>query len=360
MKFKRHCHSKRGVHSMRQHLHQHYLQHTEGLEEPRRFRRLRKRLFWQIYVVVISSVMLVSALSGVLLHLRAEGVTHIPIIPLLMLTALVVSLGAYPIARRLTHRLEQLRQSVAALGEGKLDTRMTVKGCDEVAVLASSFNQSAARIQALLAGHRQLLANASHELRSPLARMQMSLAMLAEQQHLENAPTVSAMRQDMRELNQLVEEILLASRLDTLEIPLEHQPVDLAALLAEECARTAADCAAQTIQIMGDERLLRRLIRNLLENARRHGGGEVTAQLCRTDSQHVTLQVMDRGAGIPPEAQAHVFEPFYRPTGHGEAQGGWGLGLSLVKQIAMRHGGSVICQARDGGGTVFAVELPTL
>ena len=354
-----HCHNKRGVHSMRQHLHQHYLQHIEGLEEPRRFRHLRKRLFWQIYVVVISSVALVSLLSGVLLHLRAEGVTHTPIIPLLMLTALVVSLGAYPIARRLTHRLEQLRRSVEALGEGRLETRLPVKGCDEVAVLASSFNQTAARIQALLAGHRQLLANASHELRSPLARLQMSLAMLAEQQHLENTPAVTAMRHDMRELNQLVEEILLASRLDTLEIPLECQPVDLAALLAEECARTDADCAAQAVQILGEERLLRRLIRNLLENARRHGGGEVTAQLCRTDAQCITLQVMDRGAGIPPTAQAHVFEPFYRPAGHGEAQGGWGLGLSLVKQIATRHGGTVTCKSRDGGGTVFTVTLPT-
>lgn len=345
-------------HPFREHLHQHYLKHVEGLEEPRLFHRLRKHLFLQIYVVVVSSVALVSLLSGLLLHLRAESITHIPIIPLLVLTAVVVSLGAYPIARRLTYRLEQLRQSVQALGEGKLDTRLPVKGCDEVAILASSFNQSAERIQALLAGHRQLLANASHELRSPLARMQMSLAMLAEQQHLENTPAVAAMRQDMRELNQLVEEILLASRLDTLEIPLECHAVDLAALLAEECARTAADCEAQAVQITGDEHLLRRLIRNLLENARRHGGGEAQAHLFSPDANTVILQVLDRGAGIPPEAQSHVFEPFYRPSGHGEAQGGWGLGLSLVRQIAIRHGGSVVCESRDGGGTVFEVMLP--
>ena len=352
------CSNKRGMRAMRKHLNQHYLQHIEGLEEPRRFHYIRKRLFFQIYLVVISSVALVSLLSGLLLHLRAEGATHAPIIPLLIFTAVVVSLGAYPIARRLTHRLEQLRRSVEALGEGKLETRLPVKGCDEVAVLASSFNQSAQRIQALLAGHRQLLANASHELRSPLARLQMRLAMLAEQQQLEQTPAVQAMRQDMRELNQLVEEILLASRLDTLEIPLDYQSVDLAALLAEECARTTADCSAQSVQVMGEERLLRRLIRNLLENARRHGGGEVTAQLCRVDAEYVTLQVMDRGVGIPLDAQQQVFEPFYRPSGHGEAQGGWGLGLSLVKQIATRHGGTVTCQSRDGGGTVFTVTLP--
>ncbi len=312
-------------HPFREHLHQHYLKHVEGLEEPRLFHRLRKRLFLQIYVVVVSSVALVSLLSGLLLHLRAQGVTHIPIIPLLMLTALVVSLGAYPIARRLTYRLEQLRQSVQALGEGKLDTRLPVKGCDEVAILASSFNQSAERIQALLAGHRQLLANASHELRSPLARLHMSLAMLAEQQHLESTPAVAAMQQDMHELNQLVEEILLASRLDTLETPLERHTVDLAALLAEECARTTADCEAQPVHVMGDERLLRRLIRNLLENARRHGGGEVTSHLFSTDARSVILQVLDRGAGIPPQRKAAYLNHSTDPVGMAKhkAAGGW-------------------------------------
>jgi signal transduction histidine kinase len=109
---------------------------------------------------------------------------------------------------------------------------------------------------------------------------------------------------------------------------------------------------------MGDERLLRRLIRNLLENARRHGGGEVTACLYSVDAQTLTLQVLDRGAGIPADAQSRVFEPFYRPAGHGEAQGGWGLGLSLVRQIATRHGGRVVCKSREGGGMVFEVELP--
>lgn len=322
-----------------------------------RFGRLKRRLFWQIYLVVISSVVLVSMLAGAVFHLREQG-AHIPIFPLLLITALIVSLGAYPIARRLTYRLEHLKKGVEALGAGQLATRIPVEGCDEVAILASSFNQSAERIQALLASHRQLLANASHELRSPLARMQMSLAMLAEQQGLEQAIQVKTLRQDMQELNQLVEEILLASRLDTLEIPLEHHLVDLSGLLAEECARLELDCEAQALELRGEERLLRRLIRNLLENAVRHGGGQVEAHLTRKTPTQISLQVLDRGVGISPEAQAHIFEPFYRPTGYGESQGGWGLGLSLVKQIATRHGGSVTCNSRTGGGTVFEVLLP--
>ncbi|MFI0400928.1 MAG: sensor histidine kinase [Thiolinea sp.] len=327
-----------------------------GQEKPQRFGRLRRRLFWQIYLVVISSVAIVSLLAATIFHFREQG-AHFPLFPFLLLTALIVSLGAYPIAKRLTYRLEALKQGVEALGAGQLATRVPVEGCDEVAILAASFNQSAERIQALLASHRQLLANASHELRSPLARMQMSLAMLAEQQALEHSIQVQTLRQDMQELNQLVEEILLASRLDALEIPLEQKTVDLSALLAEECARLNVDCEAKALEISGEERLLRRLIRNLLENAVRHGGGQVAARLA-SQTEQVSLQVLDRGMGISAEAQAHIFEPFYRPAGHGESQGGWGLGLSLVKQIATRHGGVVTCNSRVGGGTVFEVLLP--
>lgn len=327
--------------------------------EPR-IARLRKRLFWQIYAVVVGSVIIVSVLAaGTALHFHAKG-KRMPILPFVALSALVVSLGAYPISKRLTRRLEQLKQGVEALGEGKLETRLPVQGCDEVAVLATSFNQSAERIQALLAAQRQLLANASHELRSPLARMQMGLAMLAEQNELETSHQVLSLRHDMHELNQLVEEILLASRLDTLEIPLTKQAVDLAGLLAEECARLGLEGEAEALQTEGDVRLLRRLIRNLLENAKRHGGEPIEAKLLAYGASSVLLTISDRGKGIPPEALARVFEPFYRPAGHGEGQGGWGLGLSLVKQIATRHGGEVLCLNRDGGGTVFKVILPRL
>lgn len=324
------------------------------------FWRLRKRLFWQIYGVVVGSVILVSILvAATAFHLKAqEPQKRVPIFPFLILSAVVVSWGAYPISKRLTRRLEQLKQGVEALGEGKLDTRLPVKGCDEVAVLATSFNQSAERIQSLLQSQRQLLANASHELRSPLARMQMGLAMLAEQHDLEDTTQVQALRHDMVELNQLVEEILLASRLDTLEIPLTKQAVDLSGLLAEECARLGLDCEAEAVQTEGEVRLLRRLIRNLLENAKRHGGEPIEAKLVAQDTSTLLLTISDRGKGIPTESLERVFEPFYRPAGHGEGQGGWGLGLSLVKQIASRHGGTVLCLNRDGGGTVFKVTLP--
>lgn len=328
---------------------------TMAIRRHQRHSVLRRRLFAQIYIVVVGSVLLLSFVVGLLSQLNGEG-GRAPLLPMLALAAAVVSVAAWPISRRLTRRIERLKAAVEALGEGDLAARADVRGCDEVATLAESFNRSAERIAALLAGHRRLLANASHELRSPLTRLRMGLEILAEKVPIPDAQKQGLYR-DIRELDQLVEEILLASRLDTPELPLERQPVDLAGLLAEECARLEAECTAIPLEATGDPRLLRRLMRNLLENARRHGGGDVAAELIDAGAE-IVLNVLDRGPGIPPDEAARLFEPFYRPAGAGEGRGGWGLGLSLVRQIAERHGGTVACLARTGGGSVFRVHLP--
>ena len=109
--------------------------------------------------------------------------------------------------------------------------------------------------------------------------------------------------------------------------------------------------------VEGDERLLRRALRNLLENARRYGGSEVSVAL-EHRQRGVEIKVCDRGPGVPEAYRERVFEAFFRLPGHGEREGGVGLGLSLVKQIAERHGGSARCEARDGGGSCFVLSLP--
>ena len=150
------------------------------------------------------------------------------------LIALGVGLGAYPVVRRLTRRLEQLQQGVDAFGSGQLSTRVSIQGKDEVAQLAASFNASAARIEQLVASQKSLLANASHELRSPLARIRMAL----ETQQNQDSKTNHELQQNIRELDQLIDEILLASRLDTATAEsITDAEIDLTALVAEECAR---------------------------------------------------------------------------------------------------------------------------
>ena len=128
--------------------------------------------------------------------------------------------------------------------------------------------------------------------------------------------------------------------------------VELIAIAAEEAAQVGAELQARltALTVQGDERLLRRALRNLLENARRYGGGEITLSAERVAGPPpcAELRVCDRGPGVPEALRERIFEPFFRLPGHAEREGGVGLGLALVKQIAERHGGSVRCEARDG------------
>ena len=268
------------------------------------------------------------------------------------LIALGIGVGAYPVVRRLTRRLERLQTGVNAWGAGNLGTRVAVEGRDEVAQLAASFNDAAARIEQLVNVHKSLLANASHELRSPLARIRLGVELMA----VDPSPArQSELARDIGELDQLIDEILLASRLESGVAP-PHEPVDFTAVVAEECARFDVPLQADTVTIDGNARLLQRLVRNLLENAARYGGGRVEAAL-RASDDAITFEVLDRGSGIGTAERERIFAPFYRATGASEANGGVGLGLSLVRQIARQHGGEVHCLPRDGGGSIFRAVL---
>ena len=277
---------------------------------------------------------------------------------------LAIAAGAYPVVRRLTRRLEALKRGVEQFGAGALDHRVAISGADEVAAVAASFNVAAARVEALVHSHRSLLANASHELRSPLARMKMAVSMLAEATPAERDTLKREIDKNVAELDGLVEEVLLASRLDVAENPLHHDRVDLLAVAAEEAARVGAHVeSTRSVHVDGDERLLRRAVRNLLENAQRYGGGEVEIGLGHVTVRgrdFVSLEVSDRGPGVPEAMRERIFEPFFRLPGHAEQAGGVGLGLALVKQIAVRHGGSVRCEGRSGGGSRFVIEVPAL
>jgi signal transduction histidine kinase len=272
------------------------------------------------------------------------------------LLALAVGIGAHPLVRRITRRLERLQKRVDALGAGDFSSRVEVEGNDEVANLAASFNQAAERIEKLVNAQRTLLASASHEFRSPLTRIQMGLELLAEDNRPDLRENIS---KDIADLDELIGELLLASRLEALE-QLEHlEEVDLLALLAEEGARSGAEISGQPVTIQGDPRMLRRLIRNLLENAQRYASGSpVEASVEPLKSGRALLRFADRGPGVPEEERERIFELFYRPPPlHEQGDRGVGLGLFLVRQIALHHEGVVRCLPRDGGGTTFEVEL---
>src|SRR3990167_2489722 len=202
---------------------------------------------------------------------------------MLAMVGIAVAVGVFPIIRRLTQRLVALQRSVQRFGEGDLSVRVPTQGHDEIADLARQFNAAAERIEALVKSHKSLLASASHELRSPLTRIRMGLELMSGQQ-----PSPAFREEILRniaELDQLVDEILLASRLDAREADVGTiEEVDLVGLAAEECARIDADlevdASAESLQVQGVSKLLRRALRNLLETARRYSQGEIFCASC--------------------------------------------------------------------------------
>jgi signal transduction histidine kinase len=266
--------------------------------------------------------------------------------------ALAVALCAYPVVRGLTRRLERLQEGVETLGAGNLAARVGVQGRDEIARLAESFNRAAARIEELVGAHRLLLANASHELRTPLSRIRLGIELFEQKPDPERK---AALARDIGELDLLIDEILLASRLDANPALHATEEVDLLALAAEECARYD-DCSLQgdPVTMRGDARLLRRLLRNLLENAKRHGTPPVQVAVRREDGLAV-IAVSDAGPGIAEAERERIFTPFYRLAGEAH---GTGLGLALVRQIARLHGGDVGVVPHGGEANCFRVWLP--
>ena len=314
------------------------------------------RLHVRFYLALHASLIVFAVIAGLFWHLggrEALGHSAFAVILAFGTLALVVGAVAYPFVRRLTQRLERLQRGVESLGAGDLSARVAVEGRDEVAQLALSFNRAAERIEALVGAHKTLLANASHELRTPLARIRLATELLKESADPKRR---AGLEQDIAELDLLIDEILLASRLDAVAERDGYEQVDLLALAAEECARYAGvQLDGDPAIVSGDPRLLRRLLRNLLENAQRHGRPPVQVGIAKLP-EGARITVSDHGEAIPPEQRARLFEPFYRRPASNSA--GTGLGLALVRQIAQHHGGNVLAVKTDEGRNGFVVDLP--
>lgn len=285
-----------------------------------------------------------------------EGTRMRPLLGLALLGA-VIAVVAWPVSRRIARRLENLRGAVEDLGQGDFSARVPEEGRDEIADLARSFNDAAGHIESLVAAQRRVLASASHELRTPLTRLRMAIELAGREG---NAELMAAAERDIEELDELIEDVLVAARLEAGRGPRNGQPVELLDLVSGEVPDGTL-VGGEAVSIVGDARLLRRLVRNLLDNARRHGAGTVEVEITALSSGGARIQVADRGPGIPDGERERIFEPFYRPAGHAEGRdGGVGLGLALVREIARHHGGDARCRNRDGGGTIFEVVLHDL
>ncbi len=276
-----------------------------------------------------------------------------------------VAVTAWPLTRRLTRRLEALNSGVQQWGKGDLSVRVPVQGTDEVAKLADSFNSAAEKIQDLVQTNKMMLANASHELRTPLTRIRMNVEMLKTQVDERQVQRKAEIERDINELDEMIEGILLSSRLEsyaqnTQEMPLES--VDVLALVAEEASHyTDVQVSGEAVTIQANPKLLQRLVRNVVENALKYGAGPVEISVVKTiaktatpHSQGVQIHFKDHGQGVKLDNPNELFEPFVRAH---TSQKGAGLGLSLVKKIAERHGGRAEIVSAKGEGLHVLVHL---
>ena len=269
--------------------------------------------------------------------------------------ALAVAIGTYPLIR-LLKAPRAIAEGVAAFGRPPV-RRVAVRGRDEVGKLALTFNRPRT------GSKPRKRAKAAARQRFPRAALAACAAQDGGRGDCGAAP-----REQREEIARTLPTrraggwILLASRLDAdAGEAFALQRIDLIGLLAEECAPFDADLTVvpgQSVFVEGDVRLLHRLFRNLLENARRHGGEGPVEVSVACHAPGAVVMVCDRGPGIPEPGRARLFEPFYRLPGLGEHAGGTGLGLSLVRQIAEKHRGEVRYVPREGGGACFQVTLP--
>lgn len=263
--------------------------------------------------------------------------------------------------------LQQLSRVADEVGAGRLSARAVMPRSASIYPLAERMNAMTARIGQLLDAQRSLLHSVSHEIRTPIARLEFGLELLRGAADAPSHPALEqrivAMEQDLHELNALVGELLGMTRLDSGQ-PLQRQPVELAGAL-RDCIAGLPPGTAIALRIAddlgmvdGDARLLMRAVGNLAGNARKYAAGQVMVAAARWPDR-VDITVDDDGPGIPPDQREQVFEPFYRlDRSRDRSTGGFGLGLSIARKAVALHGGTVHVEDSPLGGARFVVRLP--
>jgi signal transduction histidine kinase len=293
----------------------------------------------------------------------------IPIGAAVLASLLFAALLAWYFARP----IRALRQAFDAAASGDLVPRFTAKpraGGDELTTLGRDFDRMTARLRTLLDGQKNLLHDVSHELRSPLARLQAAIG-LAHQQPDKAAASMERIERESVRMDKLVGELLTLSRLEAGAFDAPRQEFSIGELLddilqdakfeAASNGREVAVTGTADAQLNGQPELLARAIENVVRNAIKHSpaGGKVEVETA-LDARFIRIHVMDRGPGVAPEDLGKIFQPFYRSSSTEKDVDGHGLGLAIAQQVVQQHGGRIAAANRTGGGLCVELSLPLI
>jgi two-component system sensor histidine kinase CpxA len=294
----------------------------------------------------------------------------------LVLATVVSGFVCFGLARYLAGPLVRLREATQRLARGDLKTRaQETRRRDEIADLVSDFNRMAERLEILMDSQKQLISDLSHELRSPLARLNVALALARQRSTREQEAVLDRIELEANRLNEMIEKMLTLAKLDRGEQQ-PQEPVNIAELLKEIVADAnfearSRDCRVslnvQDCRVVGNAELLRSAFENVVRNAIRYTaeGSQVEVNLAAqpgTDREALAvLTVRDYGPGVPEDELDNLFRPFYRlDTARTRNTGGSGLGLAITERAIRLHGGAISAANLAGGGFMVEIRLPAL
>jgi two-component system osmolarity sensor histidine kinase EnvZ len=270
------------------------------------------------------------------------------------LVLVLALLGGYLIARQVARPLKRLAQAARQVGQGTMPPPLPEQGAQEIVEVSRAFNQMSADLTANERERALVLAGISHDLRTPLTRMRLAAELSADESLREGLIA------DVEQMDAVIGQFLDYARLDENETAI---PTDVPALAQDVAERFRGQARSLTLELQPvpplavRSLLLKRALGNLLDNAIKHGGGEITVQLKYEDGKMVMV-VADRGAGIPGAQREVVKRPFVRLEAARSDTGGSGLGLAIAERAARLHGGELLLEERAGGGLVAKLVLP--
>jgi two-component system sensor histidine kinase CpxA len=276
----------------------------------------------------------------------------------------------FPLVRGITKSISRITNATERMAEGQFEIRVEDKRRDELGLLGDAVNRMAARLSGFVTGQKTFLGDIAHELCSPIARMQMALGIIEQRSKGEANPYLNDLREEVEHMSTLVNELLSFSKASLGKSKIKLQPVSLRSLVEKAICREAGTMntaqiqvnVAEELQAVAEPELLLRSVSNVLRNAIRYAGhaGPITISATRENS-FVILTIEDCGGGIPEEAIAQVFDPFYRiDSSRSRETGGVGLGLSIVKTCIESCGGTVNCQNRQPCGLRVEIQLAAI